>query len=203
MDHLAVEQAKARLQRAKKAIQALEAADSYEAAESAWTDFLLSASTIYSKLEQGSKSNGQSQGWFGRKKKERRDDPLLRYLHFARNSDEHGVELVVERGGNQFGFGGRKLKFNEREACTIHQLDENKNIIPGTGTPAFMYGPSIQLVRVFDRRFNESCEVPTHHLGKAIDLSDASAHGIGSVAIRYFDGLLLEAEALSSKAIAT
>jgi hypothetical protein len=52
MDAIAVEQAKGRLRRAEKAIQALEAADSFEAAEEAWTDFLLAAGTIYSKLEQ-------------------------------------------------------------------------------------------------------------------------------------------------------
>ena len=47
-------------------------------AEEAWTDFLLAASTIYTKLEQGAKTSGQSAAWFGRKKKQRRDDPVLR-----------------------------------------------------------------------------------------------------------------------------
>jgi hypothetical protein len=115
MDAQAVERAKGRVRRAEKALQALKEATNYDEAEEAWSNFLLAASTIYSKLEQGSKSKGKSAGWFGRKKKERKDDPLLRFLHHARNSDEHGIERVAQRGGNQFDLtDGAKLKFNER-----------------------------------------------------------------------------------------
>jgi hypothetical protein len=115
MDAQAVEQAKTKLRKAEKSLETLKAADGYDAAEEAWSDFLLAASTIYSKLEQGSKAKGSSAGWFGRKKKERKDDPVLRYLHHARNSDEHGIERVAARGGNERDLlAGEKLKFNER-----------------------------------------------------------------------------------------
>jgi hypothetical protein len=69
MDSQAVEQAQSRLRRAKKALEALKTATNYEEAEEAWSDLLLASATIYSKLEQGSKSKGTSAGWFGRKKK--------------------------------------------------------------------------------------------------------------------------------------
>jgi len=76
MDAQAVEQAKGRLQRAERSLDRLKAATNYDEAEEVWSDFLLAAATIYTKLQQGSKSNGTSSGWFGRKKKERREDPL-------------------------------------------------------------------------------------------------------------------------------
>jgi hypothetical protein len=91
----AIDQAKSRLSRAEKALAALSAAKAIEEAEAAWTDFLIAAATIYSKLEQGAKGSGRCEGWFGQKKKARKDDQLLRYLHFARNSNEHGIERVV------------------------------------------------------------------------------------------------------------
>jgi hypothetical protein len=78
MDPQAVDQAKARLRKAKKALDALKKANDFEPAEDAWSDFLLAAAAIYSKLEQGAKSKGASAGWFGRKKKERKDDPFKR-----------------------------------------------------------------------------------------------------------------------------
>jgi hypothetical protein len=88
MNPSAVLQAKQRLLKLEKALSALRSATTVEDAEEAWTDFLLAASTIYSKLEQGSKGYAKTEPWFGKKKKERKDDPLLRYLHYARNSDE-------------------------------------------------------------------------------------------------------------------
>ena len=128
MDPNAVEQAQVRLRKAEKALEALKEADGYEAAEDAWTDFLLAASTIYTKLEQGSKSNNRSSGWFSRKKKERKDDPLLKYLHRARNSDEHGIERIDERGGNKHDLmTGEKLKFNERRGKIILSVQDQKN----------------------------------------------------------------------------
>src|SRR5690606_27755019 len=127
MDPQAVEQAKIRLKKAETAIARLKSADSFEQAEDAWTDFLSATSTIYSKLEQGAKVNGKSSAWFGRKKKERKDDPLLRYLHYARNSDEHGVQRLVERRtkGDRPLFGGAPLKFGEKREYIARIVGED------------------------------------------------------------------------------
>ena len=96
MNLQAVEQAKIRLAKAEKTFDAMRSSTTLEDMEEAWTDFLIAVSAIYSKLEQGAKGNSKSEGWFGRKKRERRKDPLLKYLHAARNSNEHGIERIVE-----------------------------------------------------------------------------------------------------------
>lgn len=200
MDAQAVDQAKAKLRKAEKALEALKAADSYEAAEEAWSDFLLASSTVYSKLEQGSKVNGASAGWFGRKKKERKDDPLLRYLHHARNSDEHGIERVAERGGNERDIiaGGEKLKFNERREYVIKEVrDPNTNEVKQRDIKAYLYGPSLQMIRVHDRRFGDYCDPPRQHLGKIIDLDDNSLIGIAALGLAYLKRLVAEAETLN------
>jgi hypothetical protein len=198
MDLQAIEQAKTKLRKAEKALEALKDADGYELSEEAWSDFLLAASTIYSKLEQGSKSKGTSAGWFGRKKKERKDDALLRYLHHARNSDEHGIERVAERGGNQQDLlTGEKLKFNERREKLITEIYD-----PKTGERrmvnirAYLYGPSLQMIRVHDRRFGDHCDPPTQHLGKPIDLEDNSLLGVATLGLTYLKRLVEEAESL-------
>ncbi len=198
MDAQAVEQAKVRLKRAAKALEALKSAAGYEEAEEAWSDFLLAASTIYTKLEQGSKSNGKSAGWYGRKKNERRRDPLMRFLHQARNSDEHGIERVAERGGNPRElFSGRKLKFNERIEYRIER-DDGKPI--GSNgeqfTMGWFYGPSLTMIRVHDRLHKDSCDPPTEHMGKPLERDDNSLIGVASLGLTYLRSLVAEAETL-------
>src|SRR4051794_1216811 len=61
-----------------------------------WAEFLLAVSGIYSMLKAGAKGNGWSGAWVARKLQERHDDPLLSYLHHARDAEEHGIEAVTD-----------------------------------------------------------------------------------------------------------
>jgi len=195
MDALAVAQARGRLLKAEKSLAAFKAATKIEDAEEAWSDFLLAASTIYSKLEQGSKGHGPSQGWFGRKKKERKDDPLLRYLHFARNSDEHGIERVAATTGNNTNplQGNRKLRFNERFPVKMTQIEEKTKQPFGETFDAVIAGPTLKPVRVTDSRFKDYCDPPRTHMGKHISYCDF-VDGIAAVALAYLKELVAEAE---------
>lgn len=197
MDNLAIEQAKARLSKAERALEALRAAARIEEAEEAWTDFLLAASTIYAKLEQGAKGYGKSQGWFGRKKKERKDDPLLRYLHFARNSDEHGIERVAATTKDNT-WQGRKLKFNERIPVKA-ALEDRTTGKPEKWLDAVVAGPTLRPIRVHDRRYGDHCDPPKTHMGKEISYH-GFLDGLATVAIGYLRGLVAEAESLSGGA---
>jgi hypothetical protein len=197
MDAEAVEQAKNRLKKAERAFDALRTATNYDDAEDAWSDFLLAASTIYSKLEQGSKSKGTSAPWFGRKRKERKDDPLLHFLHLARNSDEHGIERVASRGGNPRDHGGISLKFNEYREHTITEVrDPKTGEVKLQNIKAILHGPSLQMVRIHDRRFGTYCDPPTKHLGKTIEVEDNSLIGVASLGFDYLSALVAEAETL-------
>jgi hypothetical protein len=200
MEPIALEHAQIKLQKAERSLDRLKEADNFKDAEEAWSDFLLAAATIYSKFEQGSKGNNKSQEWYGRKKKERKDDPLLRYLHQARNSDEHGIERVVARGGNKTGFGGHPLKFGERVPVTIKALDKNMQPFntPETTSDGFLDGPSLRLVTVHDRRYGDHCDPPMQHLGKQIEPADNFVYGVGFLGLTYFKSLVAEAASLFS-----
>jgi hypothetical protein len=168
MDAVAVAQARVSLVKAEKSLASLKAATKIEDAEEAWTDFLMATSRIYAKLEQGSKANGGSQGWFGRKKKERKDDELLRYLHFARNSDEHGIERVAATSGDNFGLDGRKRRFNERQPYKAQMLDQVTQEPVGETVDVVIAGPTLKPIRVTDSRFGDFCDPPKTHRGKPI-----------------------------------
>lgn len=155
----AIEHAVRRLTRAKRAAQDLMSADCFTDAESAWIDFLIAFNGIYSKLEQGVKGNGAATAWFGRKKNERKKNETLRYLHHARNSEEHGIERVVNEYG---GFDSEKLKFGERLETSVKKVDKATGELIGPEIPVLMYGPTIRCVRVFDRRYNDYCDPPKY-----------------------------------------
>lgn len=196
MNPAAVDQARARLSKAEKALEAFKAATDVATAEEAWTDFLVAAGTVYSKLEQGAKGYGKSEGWFGRKKKERKDDPLLRYLHYARNSNEHGIQRVAATTKDNT-WQGRKLKFNERIPVQMRFEDEERQ--RQTGRPyidGVFAGPTLKPVRAVDTRFNDSCDPPKTHMGAEIKYSDF-VDGLATAAIPYLRSLVSEADGLA------
>lgn len=59
----AVKQAAERLDRCRDALGRMETASAFSEFEKPWSDFLLAASGIYSKLEQGGKGLPKSQRW--------------------------------------------------------------------------------------------------------------------------------------------
>lgn len=188
----AVEQAKTKLAKAERSLQSLKEASGFEMAEDAWTDFLLAVSGIYSKLEQGSKGEGKSEAWFGKKKYDRKKDQLLRYLHFARNADEHGIERIVIRDQGS-SFLRRKMKFGERVPVRISPVDPSTGLL-GPSDEAFVPGPALGLIRVHDRRFGDSCDPPTEHLGNTIEHRFPYDTAIN--AMPYLRTLISEAEGL-------
>lgn len=202
MDARAIEHAKARLRKADKAVETLKAADNFESAEDAWSDFLLAASAVYSKLEQGAKGT-KSEPWFGRKKHERRIDPLLNYLHIARNSDEHGIDRVADRGGNTHDISSgipQKLKFNERREFFLQAQNPETGKYDTEPAPAYLYGPSLQLVTVHDRRTAVFREPPTEHLGQQIKLDDLWLTGVADLGLTHLKKIIGEAEDEADKA---
>lgn len=199
MEPTAVEHAERRLVKAEKSLSALEAATNFDAAEEAWTDFLLAVAGIYSKLEQGAKSSGPSLGWFGRQKKLRRDDPLLRYLHYARNSDEHGIERVVSRFNQNGELWGKRPKFGERVPLKMQRIDDVTGQPAGDVHEAMFQGDTIKLIRVHDRRFGDFCDPPQTHLGNKISYYE-EPFDIGRLALAHLKALIAEAATLARAA---
>jgi hypothetical protein len=192
MDHHALVQARQRFARAEAALAHFEAATNYDEAESAWTDFLLATATIYSKLEQGAKANGKSLAWFGRQKKRRKDEQILRYLHFARNSDEHGIERVTERKENNRHLFGEPFKFGERREITFFRgRDPDTGELIPSGVKGFACGPGINLIRATDARFGDFCDPP-----EIPDTLPKDPLSLGRAALPLLEAILNEADKL-------
>lgn len=195
----AVEQAKIRLAKARRATARLLEAQSYEDAEDAWTDFLSAATAVYSKLEQGCKKHGPSEAWYGRKKKFRKDDQLLNYLHQARNSDEHGIERVVEKKVRSWDFTyspvvSGKNSFGAIHRVDIHEIDEATGAEGKFMATGLLHGPTIMCIKVRNTNFGDEFDVPRMHLGREIDFPIPQE--ISLLTLHYLGVLIREAEQL-------
>ena len=192
MNPNAIEQARSRLQKAERALATLKAAEYFDDAENAWSDFLLAASGIYSKLEQGAKGFPKSEPWFGVEKPLRKTDPLLRYIHFARNADEHGLERVTEQSLENL-----NLKFNERHLYKARRINKDTNEPEGEEFDVAVAGPTLKVVRVYDRRFGDFADPPETHLGKPVQFGTSFPDQIGDVAVEYLRSMIERAEKLT------
>lgn len=185
-----------RWESAKDALARLDTAADYPAMIKAWVEFLIACGGIYTKLEQGAKGCPKSTYWFGTKKHERRVDPLLVYLHQARNADEHGIEPVT-KPFSYIVFGG-PTPLAGVETTTGPDGEEIVTPIwqggqqPGHYTEAS--GSFAQLATVRDARYGDEFKPPIEHLGEP--LTNTWPYGVGSVGLAYFDSLITEAGTL-------
>ena len=192
---VAVAKARMRLEVASEAIRALEVAEGHEVFGKAWMTFLLAANGVHSSLEQGAKSNPQSRQWFGQKKNERRRDPLLQYLHQARNADEHGLEPIIEHVGGRVkigdgihGGGVRRVSFDSQGYATVVKDPTYPN------THIEVVQPHPILSTVYDARYGNRYAPPREHLNQP--LRDLSPIGLAVLSVEYISGLIQEAEKL-------
>ncbi len=183
----AILQASERLDRAKQAIEAMKAEKPSPPLESLWLDFLIAANGIYPKLEKGAQGNPKSLRWFGTMKRERKTDPLLSYLHHARNADEHGLGRTTRRTSSHVTIppGGRVVLVAIADGQWVAEALE--------GELGFA-NDVIRLVRVCDDRFHDSFDPPTSHLGQR--LSDATPLGVAVIALSYLERMIAAASAL-------
>ena len=194
----AVRQAWERLHRAEAAYQRLCSAISIGQAEAAWSEFLTAASAIYSKLETGSKGHPKSEPWFGRIKNERKFDPLLSYIHHARNSDEHGIEQITD------GEDGT-VTITARGSVHLNMGQDGKPIdpngpfaVPTNAESAVILDivpPKLRLVPVFDNRFKDTFDVPAEHMG--LPLVDQSPIAVSALGIRYLNRIIRDGAKLA------
>jgi hypothetical protein len=179
----AVAQAQDRLERAMMALDRLAHAEKPDLAEKAWSDFLISVAGIYTKLSIGSKGHTKSEAWWGRKIHERRIDPLLLYLHHARNADEHSINPVSEYE-TQIGFSGTgKVKTCADTQTTTVTLDSPSLHIVGI---------SLCLAAVKERNGNV-IPPPGSHFDLEEQFTPIRAAGVATV---YFLAVICEARAL-------
>lgn len=173
-------QAQGRLNTARKALEEFELAQpGSQEYEDAWAEFILALSSVFSKLEQGAKSSPKSKAWFGLIKNKRRTDPLLQYLHQARNSEFHGLETGITTIPEQTSQMYTVTKV-EGLKLTVEPIDR-MHIQPRGSA----------LTRVYNTQYGDTFDPPREHLGKPLD--DNKPSTVARLGFVYVQGIVKDA----------
>jgi hypothetical protein len=194
MKAVAIQLAGERLERAKAAFVTMSDENcTLGEFRAAWSTFIAAANTVYSKLEQGSKGSGKSSACFGRQKHVRTMDPLLSYILHARNSDEHGLEIVSGVGVfAQSLHEGVDVRADAKGLHLNFDLEEPTFIPPGTPMAQLKFGFYPRSVK--DR--GVQYDPPEQRLDRRVE--DSTGVGIAALAIAYLEKMLTEAKAYSA-----
>lgn len=193
MKAVALQLAKARLQRARDALTAMEQSISFSSLDESWSNFLVAAKIVFAKLGAGAKGDTKSEGWFQRVLGEQRSDPLLRFLYHARNAEEHGLDRSIEQAYDIRVVEGVRLEvdatFEPNGDVTFRNASEPLEVVHFTlkGTPK----------AISDGRSGKIIGPPTEHLG--LPISDPSIFGIAHLAVVYLERLIGDAQQLPQR----
>lgn len=200
MKRVAIQKAAEHLELARGAVGEMTLDNGFKAYEQAWSQFLTQASRLYSKLEQGAKGGGASEPWFGKKKHERKKDPLLSYIHHARDCDEHSIEHIASLSADYI---SAQVTPGEGFYTSFEFMIDDKgrkhyrNIRAGSPNgpvPIEAVNAKVVTLTVHDRRYGNKFEPPLMHLTRPI--VDTSPKGLASLAVTYLEQLLDEASKL-------
>lgn len=211
-----INSAVSRLSSARFAIRAFEDAKNVGEQKRAWWQFLTAASAVFEKLRAGAhESGGRSSAWYGRLKAARKADPLLSYVHHARDADYHGIEessaakpftygIHDARGNLMFGFVASEPSDDESISSPPNlKADlyvDNTEITPenaaqfGVGAP--IQAARVYLVDVVDDRFGDRFPTPKSHLGEVIDGTNPLE--VAKATVAYLEKVIVEARALEA-----
>lgn len=119
-----------------------------------WAGFLVHANRVLTKLGQGAK-DGHSQPWFGTIIHQRRTDPLLLYIHQARDASEHG-DVVL----------GQDVVLRNQPATVIALFTPEALTTGGGSAGSSLNLPTVSLLAVTNR--SRTYKPPMEHLGQPI-----------------------------------
>lgn len=152
-----------------------------------WAEFLSAAGSFYAILEQASKISDHGKSWFGRKKHERKSDPLLSYVHHARNTEEHGVAPIAKlaSSGIELVSQGAAVKLESDGIGTW-------NVVEMSGDVRFK-NDVVKLLTVTDVRFGDSFHPPVKHMGAPL-IEPVTPALLSQLALAHIERLFVEAE---------
>lgn len=201
MKQIALQQAKGRLKLTERAVTALNA--EYQDPldfQTHWLDFLVQWKGTYTKIQEAAKDTPRETQWFGSVTRERKADPLLRYLFEARNDGEHGLSLSAWHNDERF----EPISLQEIARMVIafspeHGPELAAKITGDEASDAEQYAiasPAVsRLIAVTEFDGKKKVPPPTSHLGEDMESEPLVAADLG---LRWLAALMAKAEAMST-----
>ena len=189
-----LKKAKQRLDQARSALSALPRCKTFVEFEKEWLNFLLHAGGVYTQLEQATKPDVSSRQWYGAKKRQRKSDPLLSYMHHARNADEHTLEQVSDFKPGRISIGQPGSLPPGKSARVVMNIEKPVDFeysFPGAESPLIeMNSLKLRAKPVTDRGIQY--EIPKSHLAK--EISNPTPEKLAELTVQFVSDLIVEAE---------
>lgn len=173
----------------------------------AWFRFLTAHSAIFEALKAGALDAGGSwSSWFGQIRGVRRRDPLLSYLHHARDCDYHGVaESSARTSARATAFIGdipimtiSGATFDDdstiEDLKAANPFANAKALVNGKDVPLryVLQHQTLALIPVVDERFGDEFPPPRSHLGRDIDGTNPAE--VSKLATNYTKRIISDAQ---------
>jgi hypothetical protein len=179
---------KRELRAAKASVQAMREATSFEAYALAWQTFLVRLERVWVKAERECQAfRNQFQPWQGTFTRKRKNDPLLRFLHHARNVDHHSIQpTACER------IIGFTLEIPPSGEVELH-LDTEKQQLKFVGKCKItdLLPPAVILLSIVDS--GTRYDPPTEHMGQKLTATDPLA--VAEKGLAFYEDFLSQLEA--------
>lgn len=166
---------------------ALSESTSVDQSEALWKQFLRHLERVWLKCESHFGRSPKWNGWQGQFLTKRKKDPLLRYLHNARNADEHTVTNIVDKNPDSFKIG--PVGGNGRLRYLAIYGDHYEYDADGHVDVSFVPG-QLKLLPVTNR--SNVYPPPTEHLGKSLD--GATVVEIARAGLNFYHDVVVQTE---------
>lgn len=187
--------ARKELARARRCIDRMKSAQSYDEYDEAWSDFLSRIENVYTKIKITAEHHQKYPSFSSKTNHLRGTDSLLIYLKQARNSAHHGISETSKFVAGGFSFNpvmpGGQVHI---QSITFDKFG-NATIIPASPVKFNILPSTVEAVPCYNR--GQTWAPPESHLGKDIDSKNPltlAEHGF-----TFYQNYLFEAEKFLTK----
>lgn len=186
---MSLDAAKKELAAAKRALDSMKSATSFDVFEEEWRDLLNCLEKLWNKVERGCQHERNTfQPWQGKFSNLRSKDMLLRYLKQARDADNHSIQEVAEIKSAH-----RTINFANSTGGYIEHMEiRNGEVVKYSGDPIVVtdHPPTVEVIKV--KNSGSWCNPPTSHLG--IQVQSRHPVVLGELGIKFYESYLNKAE---------
>lgn len=209
MTTIDLSKAKKELRAARRDLEMMRGASSFDVYEDAWRSGLAALERCWHAIQHAGKSaSPRFSPWLGKYTSFRRTDPLVCYLHHARNSQEHSIRETIEHVPGFIGIGvapgmiGAPIPEEFRRTLglppgtlaypmpNVYIDGAGKMTIEGDRRGVHIEPSRTELLRVADSGVHY--DPPTEHLGFRLAKRDPVT--VLDLGVRFYEEVLIDAE---------
>ncbi|MFB4719068.1 hypothetical protein [Enterobacter chuandaensis] len=182
--------AKKELNRAKRCVERMKTAKTYDEYDEAWSDFLSCIENVFNRIKIAAEKHIKYPSFSSKPNHLRATDSLLIYLKQARNSAHHGIADT-----SKYVSGGIGINPMEKDGMVRIKsltIDENGNIAFFSETPVAINIIPGRVEAIPCRNRGITYNPPNSHLGK--ELITKSPVDIAELGIKFYESYLEDAE---------